>query len=39
MNYQAVINRIEQAFDEGDTDLLRDLLPPLLEKTYPRRFE
>ncbi len=36
MNYQAEIDRIEKAFEVGDTDRLRELLPPLLEKNVPQ---
>ena len=36
MNYQAEIDRIEKAFEVGDTDLLRELLPPLLKKNVPQ---
>ena len=33
--YQAEIDKAEKASEEGDIDLLRKLLPPLLEKNIP----
>lgn len=34
-DFKAEIERVEQAFEDGDFDLLRELLPPLVEKNIP----